>query len=305
MSSNLYLKSCICLLLFSNLAAFGQQDTTDNLLHLLNEEQVPPGRQYTSATFKGTRLVNGHSVQNVGAGVLDFRVSHRFGSLDQGLRNFFGLDNAVTKIAFDYGVAEWLTVGLGRTTYEKEYDGFVKAKILRQQEHNRMPVSLSYVGAAYAQSMVMEPDAAGNPYPFENRLSYMNQLLIARKFSRHLSLQLMPTHIHYNIVPTSAEPNNVFALGAGGRLKLSNRVALTGEYYYVLPGSSLKGYYNALSFGLDIETGGHIFQLMFTNAPALNERVFIGQVAERWSKGNIHFGFNISRVFTIVQPKGF
>jgi hypothetical protein len=278
------------------------QEQSDSLLALLNEG-VPPARQYVTATFKGTRVINGQSVQNVGKGVLDFRVSHRFGALNQGIHNFFGLDNAVTKIAFDYGITDWLTIGLGRGTYEKEYDGFVKTKILKQTVNNRMPLNLSYVGGMYIQSMSM-PEIAGATYPFSNRLCYMNQLLIARKFSRHFSLQLMPTHIHYNIVPTTAEPNDIFALGVGGRLKVSNRIAVTGEYYYVLPGSSLNGYHNALSVGIDIETGGHVFQLMFTNASAINERVFIGQTTGQWSKGNIHFGFNISRVFTIVRPKG-
>lgn len=301
------------LLLFFTIAVFGMafsgfsipamgQEQGDSLLALLNEG-TPAGPQYVTATFKGTRIINGQSVQNVGKGVLDFRVSHRFGALNQGLQNFFGLDNAVTKIAFDYGLTDWLTIGLGRGTYEKEYDGFVKAKILKQTVNNRMPLNLSYVGAMYIQSMSMQ-EMAGEAYPFANRVCYMNQLLIARKFSRYFSIQLMPTHIHYNIVPTTDEPNDVFAIGVGGRLKVSNRIAVTGEYYYVLPGSSLNGYHNALSFGIDIETGGHVFQLMFTNATAINERVVIGQTDGQWSKGNIHFGFNISRVFTIVRPKG-
>lgn len=284
---------------FSTYTASGQEDS---LLALLNEGSAGT-TQYVTATFKGTRVINGQSVQNVGKGVLDFRVSHRFGALNQGLQNFFGLDNAVTKIAFDYGLTDWLTIGLGRGTYEKEYDGFVKAKILKQTVNNKMPLTLSYVGAMFIQSMSM-PDIGGEAYPFVNRLCYMNQLLIARKFSRHFSLQLMPTHLHYNIVPTTDEPNDIFAVGIGGRLKVSNRIAVTAEYYYVLPGSSLNDYHNALSVGIDIETGGHVFQLMFTNATAINERVFIGQTDGQWSKGNIHFGFNISRVFTIVRPKG-
>lgn len=281
-----------------------QDDHADSLLNILNEGHTTTGPNYTVATFKSTRIINGQSIENLGTGVLDFQVSHRFGNLNQGINNFFGLDNAVTKLSFDYGVCDWLTIGVGRGTYEKEYNGFVKAKILRQKENNKMPVSVSYVGEMYIQTLKMNlPD--GSPYPFENRVSYMNQLLIARKFSSHISLQLMPTHIHYNIVATSKDPNNIFAVGVAGRVKVTKRMAITGEYYYVIPGASLEGYHNALSVGLDIETGGHVFQLLFTNANAINERAVIGQTMGQWSKGDIHFGFNISRVFTIVRPKGY
>jgi hypothetical protein len=195
-------------------------------------------------------------------------------------------------------------IGLARGTYDKEYDGYLKAKVLRQTMDNKMPFSLSYVGAMSVKSIdVAVP--AGTTYFFTNRLFYTNQLLIARKFNRWLSLQLMPTHIHYNLVPTTAEPNDMIAIGIGGRIKLNHRLAITGEYYYRVPGTELNGYTNCLSVGLDIETGGHVFQLVFTNAMALTERAFIGQNTGDWGKGDIHFGFNISRVFTIVKPKGF
>jgi hypothetical protein len=301
----LYCHSLLFIFFFLGIfKAAAQDDHADSLLYLLNENQNPAGPNYTVATFKSTRIINGQSIENLGRGVLDFQVSHRFGTLNQSFNNFFGLDNAVTKLSFDYGLFDWLTIGVGRGTYEKEYNGFIKAKILRQTENNKMPVSLSYVGDIYLQTLQMNlPDGAS--YPFENRLSYMNQLLIARKFSSRLSLQLMPTHIHYNVVPTSADPNNIFAIGIAGRIKVTRRMAITGEYYYVIPGASLDGYHNALSVGLDVETGGHVFQLLFTNASAINERAVIGQTTGRWSKGDIHFGFNISRVFTIVKPKGY
>lgn len=286
-------------------AASAQTDTTgsDDLMKML-DDGAEKKKEYTTATFKATRIINGHSIENVGKGVLDFRILHRFGALNQGLKNFFGLDNANTKLAFDYGVTDWLMVGVARGTYEKEYDGYVKAKILRQTTDNRMPFSLSYLGGMYVKTIdVTVP--RGTEYYFSNRLAYCNQLLIARKFSNWLSLQLTPTHLHYNLVPTTAEPNDVLAIGLGGRIKLNNRLALTGEYFYTIPGSNLDGYQNALSVGLDIETGGHVFQLIFSNAITMTERAFIGQTTGRWDKGDIHFGFNISRVFTIVKPKGF
>lgn len=282
-----------------------QTDTTgsDDLLKML-DDGAEKKKEYSSATFKATRIINGHSIENVGKGVLDFRIIHRFGALNQGLKNFFGLDNANTKLAFDYGVTDWLMVGLARGTYEKEYDGYIKAKILRQTTDNRMPFSMSYLGGMYIKSNdVTVP--TGTKYYFSNRMSYANQLLLARKFNNWLSLQLMPTHIHYNLVDSTSYPNDVIAIGIGGRIKLNNRLALTGEYYYTIPGSNLPGYNNALSFGLDIETGGHVFQLIFSNSIMTTERGFVGQSTGRWDKGDIHFGFNISRVFTIVKPKGF
>jgi hypothetical protein len=290
-----------------------KHDSTDNseeLLEMLGNDPEAKAQHtdYVSATFKATRIINGHSVETTGRGVLDFRISHRFGALNDGAMNFFGLDNAYTKLGFDYGVTNWLTVGVGRGTFDKEYDGYVKAKLFRQTANNRHPFTLTYVGAAYVQSLKAPPLPAGQEYYFSNRVSYMNQLLIARKFSKRLSLQLMPTLIHYNLVNTTAEPNNTFALGIGGRMKLSNRIAFTGEYHYRFDGAKLADYHNALSFGFDIETGGHVFQLFFSNAATINDRSFIGQTTDRWGfdkEDGIHFGFNISRVFTIVRPKEF
>ena len=293
----------------------------EDLMELLNENGKGK-KEYTTATFKATRVINSHSIENVGKGVLDFRVMHRFGPINQGISDFFGLDAANTSLGFDYGITDWLMVGINRSTYQKEIQGFTKIKLLRQVDGKGMPFSLSYMGAMSVQTlpaptdlpMVTMPDGTTKQaeYYFSNRLFYANQLLIARKFSRAFSLQLMPTHVHYNLVPTSGEPNDMIALGIGGRLKLSNRISLTGEYYYrfnelngITNGTTTQPYHNSVSVGLDIETGGHVFQLMFTNGTATTERAFIGQNVDDFFDGGIHFGFNISRVFTIVKPKDF
>lgn len=285
-----------------------QTDTSSadgqDLEAMLSDPAGTKKHEYVTATFKATRLVTGHSVETLGAGILDFRINHRFGAVNSGIRNFFGLDGAVTRIGFDYGVTRWFTVGLGRSTYQKEVDGFAKIKLLRQTEDNVVPFSLVYVGG-----MSVRTDELSGPngadYPTSNRLFYSNQALIARKFNDWLSLQLMPTHIHYNLVSSRDEPNNVFAMGVGGRVKLSRRISFNAEYYYTLPGAKLNGVRNALALGIDIETGGHVFQLHFTNSTGMSERTYIGQTADNWGDGAIHFGFNISRVFTIVRPKGF
>jgi len=306
----------LLLLLSINTGLFGQtevkatessnnydQEEADDLLKMLDEKS--PGSkkiEYTTATFKTTRLINGHSIENVGKGVLDFKISHRFNRVDKGVKDFFGLDGATMRLGLDYGLSDRIMIGIGRSSYEKEYDGFIKAKLLRQ--HSNMPFTTSYLGSTMIQTM------AANPLPWEtyylsNRLCYANQLLIARKFSNGLSLQFMPTHVHYNLVDTKKEPNDVIALGIGGRVKLSRRISLNLEYYYQLPDYQLNGTSNSLAIGFDIETGGHVFQLHFTNATGMTERTFVGKTTDKWSDGGIRFGFNISRVFTVVKPKAF
>ncbi|MBA3827415.1 MAG: hypothetical protein H0X33_00610 [Taibaiella sp.] len=283
---------------------------TNDINALLDSSQstVKAPKQYVIATFKSTRVINGHSVENVGKGILDFRIDHRFGALNSGVTTFYGFDNATTKIAFDYGLTNWLMIGIGRSTLYKEYDGSLKIKLLRQTTNNQNPVSLSYVGGLSVQSLPAPQLAAGDTYYFSNRVTYFNELLIARKFSNSFSLQLMPVHIHYNLVDSTKDHNDLLALGMGARLKVSRRIAITGEYFYTFdPLSNVGGQpvYNALSVGIDIETGGHVFQLFFTNSTGITERTFIGQTTGNWAKGDIHFGFNISRVFTIIKPKGF
>ena len=280
-------------------------DNTEYLEQLLDKDNRSnkdmPG-YHTTATFKSTRIINGHSIENVGKGTLDFRISHRFGELNEGVQNLYGLDNATTKFGFDYGLTDWLTVGIGRSSFEKEYDGFFKLKLLKQTVDGHMPVSVSVLCGMSATTMSVV-NIPGYTYFLSNRLFYSDQLLIARKMSKMLSLQLMPTYLHYNLVNTPGDPNDVLAMGVGGRLKLSKRIALTGEYYYVLPGHKLAGYNNSVSVGIDVETGGHVFQMFLTNAANITERTFIGETQGDITKGDIHIGFNISRVFTVVKQK--
>ncbi len=299
-------KSLLLIVLLSSFSilSFAQDDS---LLNMLNTG-VKPKKEPVSATFKATRIIDGSSVENLGAGILDFRILHRFGQLNQGASNFYGLDDATTKLDLDYGITKWLMVGIGHNVLNKEDDGLLKIKLLQQQNIG-MPVTVSYAGALSIQTTPAPTLPTGDTWKFTNRLYYTNQILIARKFSNSFSLQLMPSIVHYNLVDSTKFSNNTFALGAGGRLKVSKRIAITGEYYYRLNNTDMlyNGLptYNSFSVGIDIETGGHVFQLMFTNSQGLSERSFIGQTTDSWSKGQIHFGFNISRVFTIVKPKEF
>jgi Membrane bound beta barrel domain (DUF5777) len=292
------------MIFFLMTAAFAKAQEID-LDKMLEEEQKKEQKnkvQHTVATFKTTRLIHGHSIENTAPGILDLKISHRFGQLNGGLYEFFGLDNASMRWGFDYGLTPNLTVGFGRSTYQKQYDLFAKYKLLRQSSGKvNMPVSLSFVATGMIKTLKWEDPNRENY--FSSRLYYAYQLLLARKFSESTSLQLMPVMVHYNLVPLATDPNDLFAIGIGGRQKISKRVSINFEYYYQLPGYKFSNTTNSLSFGFDIETGGHVFQLHVTNSPGMTERIFVTETFGRWDKGDILFGFNVSRVFSFKKRK--
>jgi hypothetical protein len=266
----------------------------------LLEEATGTETEYISATFKSTRIINGHSIERMPEGQLDFRISHRFGQLNSGAYNLWGLDQANIHLSLEYGITDWVMAGIGRGTYEKTFDGFLKFSIIRQSKGEKnIPVAISYFASAALNSLKW--DKSGDLY-FWDRISYVNQLLIGRKFSERFSLELNPTFVHRNLVATELDPNDLFSLGAGARLKLTKRISFNVEYYYVVPPrndyKSTKTY-NPLSVGFDIETGGHVFQIHLTNSLAMIEKGFIGETTGDWTDGGIHIGFNISRVFAL------
>jgi len=263
--------------------------------------------EYVEQTFYSDRVINGHSIDLIPAGVLDFKISHRMGRINQGFDNFFGIDQATSRLALEYGITDWLMTGLGRSTTEKLVDGFIKYKILRQSSGKIiMPVSVTGFSSISASTIKWKDteDESEDNY-FSSSLYYTHQLIIARKFKSY-SLQFTPTFIHRNLVETREDHNDVFAIGFAGRLKLSNRIDLTAEYYYVLP-NQISSKYNGMdvvnsgSLGIDIYTGKHTFQIFITNTTTMAEKAFITESTEKWDKGNIHIGFNISRFFHIVN----
>jgi len=284
--------------------ALAQTDTTD-LMAQLESEVIGDSKNitnYTTATFKTTRLINGHTVENAGKGVLDVKISHRFGKLNAGGYELFGLDNATMRMGLDYGISRWLMVGFGRSTFQKTFDAFFKMKLLRQSSGKRkMPITLSYVPTIALKTLKFDDPNRKNY--FSSRLFYSHQLIIGRKFSEGTSLQIMPSFLHRNLVKLAKEPNDLFALGIGGRQKLTKRLSINAEYYYLHPDYKLTGTTNSLSIGFDIETGGHVFQLHFTNSQGMSERTFISETSGDWAKGDIYFGFNISRVFTVGKRR--
>ncbi len=250
---------------------------------------------YTTATFKSTRVINGHSVETVAKNHLDFRISHRFGTLNSGAYNLWGLDVAYIRLGFEYGLTDRWMIGVGRSNTQKMYDFFTKVKLLRQSSGARnMPFSVTL----FASSVINTLRFTQEDRTFRSRLAYTTQLLIARKFNERISLQLAPTLLHRNRVENIGEQNTVFALGVAGRYKISKRVALTGDYYYVFPDQLDPQYHNSLALGIDIETGGHVFQLHFTNSLGMVEKQFIGETTGQWGQGDIQYGFNVSRTFS-------
>jgi hypothetical protein len=287
------------LLLTILLVAFPVLAQDDDLLKLLEEEKTEE-INYTFATFKTTRVINLHSVEQPADGVLDFRISHRFGRVNSGAYEFFGLDRSTIRLGLEYGLTDRFNIGIGRNSFEKIYDGFFKAKVLRQSTGARvMPVSVNLFSSAAITTL--EWADTSRPNYFSSRLFYTNQLIIARKFSDNLSLQLSPTHIHRNLVSRTADENDVFALGFAGRYRLTRSITLNSEYIWILPGETANQTANSASIGVDIETGGHVFQLHFTNSLGMIEKSFVAQTDGRWDNGDIHFGFNISRVFTLKR----
>lgn len=276
----------------------GGQDL-DSLL----EAQLTETTHYTSATFKATRILNGHSIERTHEGQLDFRISHRFGRINEGAYEFFGLDQAHIHLGFDYGIKDWLMVGIGRGTFEKTVDGLAKFIVFRQSSGERsMPVSVSFMTGMYVNGLQWsEPDL---DIDFKYRLSFAYQFLVARKFSPGFSLQLTPSYYHQNLVQTAQDPNDIFAIGAGSRIKLSKRISFNAEYFYLFKPDNENlstAIYNPLSLGIDIETGGHVFQIILTNSVGMTENAFLGHTTGNWLDGDIHIGFNISRMFQLKK----
>ena len=262
---------------------------------LLDEPELET-TDYATATFKTNRVVNGHSIETVAKNEFDFKISHRFGFLSGGPYDMFGLDQATMRIGGDYGITDNLNVGLGRSTVDKTYDGFIKYKFLKQSTGLKtMPLTATWISHMGITTLKW-PQPNRENY-FSSRLHYTHQLLIARKFTEGLSIQLSPTLVHKNIVDSTKFKNDILSLGVGVRQKLTKRTTLNVEYYYVLPNQLEEDKTNVLSVGFDIETGGHVFQLFFTNSSGPFEKAFITDTKAKWLDGHIRFGFNIARVF--------
>jgi hypothetical protein len=285
-----------------SLAVAGRLRAQDSLLNMLNDSMAAhKTKTYVTGTFKATHIINTQTIESPAKNNLDFVIQHRFGQLNSGSYNFFGLDNATLRLGLDYGITDDLDVGIGRSSYLKTFDGFLKYKLLKQTESGTMPVSVSILGSVtdYTQTELSET-YLNTKY----RTAYAAELLIARKITSTLSLQVTPTWLHYNLVPTVDDKNDVIAVGLGGRMKITKRMSINAEYD-VVPKNQVVSttVHNSFSLGWDIETGGHVFQLVFSNSQSMLETQYLAQTTGTWGKGDIYFGFNISRNFNLKKKK--
>jgi opacity protein-like surface antigen len=297
MKNNLLLQLAISFIMLVS-SAQGQ----DDLLSMMEKNETPT-IDYTMATFKSTHIVIGQSIETAPAGNLNFLITHHFGALNTGYEQLFGLKQVNLRLALEYGVTKWLGIAVGLNSDRNAWDGSAKVKLFRQcKGAKQFPFTIDLYGnsAIYTTKWV---DTSITNY-FSSRLTYAMQLMIARKFGNNVSIQITPSYVHKNLVPTSADKNDIFTLGAGGRVKISQRVSINAEYHYLFSGQvvSTKAY-SSFSIGVDIETGGHVFQVFLTNSSGVYEQTMLTETRGKWSNGDIFLGFNISRMFTIVKPK--
>ncbi|WP_338378309.1 DUF5777 family beta-barrel protein [uncultured Flavobacterium sp.] len=281
------MKKIIITLFLIPLLSFAQDD-------LLNEIDTVSVDKRVNSSFKSLKIINLESTKLASKGDLYFVVSHRFDYLKNGFDDFFGLDNANTRLQFVYGLTPWLSIHASRSGFNKTYEAAGKYSLMHQEEGG-FPFEIAGFNSI-AINTALEKDFLPL-LEFEDRLSYVNQLLISRKFSDKLSLELAPTYFHENYVVDDNQDNSQFALGFGGRYKLTTRWSINMDYAAHLNRASNSPFTNPLSIGVDLETGGHVFQMHFTNAQAMHESGFLGNTSGKWSDSEIAFGFNLVRVF--------
>lgn len=287
------------------LFAYAQEPAT---LTYADENYEEPTEQQTS--FSSTRVINGHSVETLSKGTYEFRIEHRFGDMagvNGGVQNMFGFDNlSDMRIALEYGINDNLMVGFGRAKgtaapYRSLVDGFVKYKVITQEE-NKSPISITAVaGSSFTYMTASLDEGLVTHFPkVAHRLNYFTQLTVAHHFGDRGAIQLMPTLVHRNYV-ASTDQNDLFALGVAGRLRLSSRFALVGEYYYCFnnPLYRQTGFTNSGALALEWFTFGHNFTINLTNSGGIGETQFIPYTSEQWKKGQFRLGFTVGRKFVI------
>jgi hypothetical protein len=268
---------------------------------LLQQLDAGPSKVYSDHLFKGSRVVNGHSVETRGKGSMEFIFAHRFGKINDGVYELFGLDQAYVRYGLEYAFTDNLGIGVGRNSVDKTVDGFLKGRLLRQSKGSvTIPFTITaFVNGGFRTS----PKKNDADYAIRtvDRLSYTSQLLIARKFSPALTIQVMPTMVHRNTVEQDVQENRLYALGIASRIKLSPSMSFNAEYFYRANANVNSPYKNCFGVGLDVETGGHVFQILLTSTRGLTERAFIAETEGNLLKGDLHLGFNVTRAFQVKK----
>lgn len=273
------------------LLVFFQSSYAQDLLSMLEKDDNEV--KITTSIFKDNRIVNAQSSKQTAKGEFKFLIQHRFGTLNSGFYNLWGIDNSHVRFGLDYGLSERVALAVGRSSNNKEFDASAKVNVLQQT--NTSPIVLSAYSAVFL-AHPSESERQEANYELLNQFTFSNQIIIARKFSSNFSAVILPTHVHINLYDFGTSADHLF-LGVGGRYKITKKISVNGEYFYAF--SDMKeNHQNMLSLGVDIETGGHVFSLHLSNSRGMNEQAFLTQTQGEWLKGDIYFGFNISRVFT-------
>ena len=281
-------KSITTLFLLFTVLLFSQ----DDLLSEIDTATETP--LYASAVFKGLKVINFESTKLVAKGGFNFIVSHRFGTVKNGFQNLFGLDEAVTHLNFVYGLSDHINISASRSSNQKIYEVATKFRLVSQQA-GKMPFTVVSYTSVLANTAL---DTDNLPkLEFKHRLSYVAQLLVSRKMNKNLSLILSPTFFHDNYLTDDFQENSQYGVGFGGRYKLGKRWSLNTEYGVHLNRSKNSLYNNPFSIGVDLETGGHVFQLLFTNSQSMNTNGVFGTSTGEWGEGDVYFGFNLARSF--------
>lgn len=288
--------------IFFCLSLFSQ----DDLMNQLNDELVSTEPVKVLTTFKGIKLINANTIETTKKKTLEFRITHRFGNMEIGNpigdHTLYGLDNASNiRFSFDYGLTDKISIGIGRSKTLEHIDGNLKYRFL-EQKTGSVPISAAYYANAAVTPIQNIPQDK-----FVNRWSFTHQLIIASKINSAISLEILPTLVHRNFVDktnlhpenNSTDKNDLFALGFGGRFKITKRTSFVIDYFLPFDEfrDSRNNYYDALGVGFEFETGGHVFHVNVTNSAGIIENDFIPSTNSAWDKGEYKLGFNISRVF--------
>jgi hypothetical protein len=304
-------RAALCILLYFIFLrpGFAQNDSLEQLYESFIRDTLKRApKEYTTATFKTTRNINLQTVETLGKRSLDYRISHRFGDISSGANNAWGIDGPANLfMSLEYSYDGRLMFGLGRSSLDKLAEGFAKYRLVRQTTDGSIPLSVTLFSSVNYTALIDPGKSTGiDKYTyFWDRFSYAHQVLIGRKFSKRLSLEIAPTLVHYNLVESARDRNDMYALGFAGRYKITSRMSVSAEYVLRLNkySDNFSEFYDAAGVGIDIETGGHVFQIQITNALGIDEVQFVPYTSTSWAKGGIRIGFNLSRVFTLGRPK--
>jgi len=286
--SKFNLKSVLILFLFVGLRGFSQNDILNEL-----DTQIKPDSTVNN-TFESLKIVNLESTKLVGKGDLFFVIAHRFGSVKNGLTDLFGLDESTIRFSFFYGFSDGFNLGISRSEFRKTYEISSKYRLVQQKKEGSpfTIVGFNSIGINTALSKYDFPKLA-----FKHRLTYFNEILISRRFNKFLSLEIAPILIKENFVLNDTQDNSQFVVAFGGSHKLNKSLSLNFDYAHNFNRISNSGFKDPLSLGLDIQVGGHVFQLVFSNAQPLTDANYITNATGNWGKADIFFGFNLLRVF--------